>query len=95
MKLIPKDSMSAAFNMWSHVLKVMENCVKNNKEDEAVLEDIYIFMVDGDYIKANNIMYGLSDTQIGLIPPMVKMFLNSYANKTYLEHMDDISDSDV
>ena len=81
---IPKDSFSAAFEVWSHFLNALNVVVESYKEDEGFLVQFQEFMIDGEYRNANNMLFGLNESQISLIPVMIREFLKSYTSQKTL-----------
>jgi hypothetical protein len=77
---IPKCSFSAAFEIWSHFLQTLDVIVEAYKEDEDFLVQFQTFMIDGEYRNANNMLFGLNESQISLIPIMIREFLKSYTS---------------
>lgn len=86
---IPKDSFSAAFELWSHCINSLNVVVEAYKEDEDFLLQFQKFMVDGEYRNANNMLFGLNESQISLIPVLIREFLKSYTSQ------ESIADSEI
>lgn len=83
---IPKDYVASAFRMFDVMIKAMKITADVHKEDEEFLTKMLTYMMNGDFMKASQMKFLLSEEQWKILPECITSFLEQYTNQSFAEH---------